>query len=580
MKKILLLIMLLFFMPITVLAVKDSDTEYEITDFIIDASLDTYGNMKVKEIIKVEGNYNSYTRDIIYRNSAYQKFTAKEEDFKSSDIYNPSNITLYKVGTIEYEGELNFDAFNKDINISEECLKIKNCYQKFNIKDGLSLKIYNETIEDTTFFYIEYLLGNVVVLHKDIAELYYNFINEKFKDKINHFKLRVILPNESKESIMLWTHILQKEKISYLKDEKENIYYGGYLEASKIDKNTTIDMRMLFPKNLINTDHYFLKKSNIEALNKILILENKKENPHIENKNNSNEGFIVNIVSYIYIIITICMIIYIHVKYDKEIKPRLKSKYYYEFIEDYDITHIEYLFNKNISKRSFITSILNMIYKKNISYKQTKNQDFELTLITKNNLNNSELKILDIIFNEIGTGNKTTLNKIKNYICNKKENFNKLYKSWKNELINECILNKFFIDNLYIKLYFSLYSLLGLMVIFIHISMMIFNKLTLVVFILTILYILYILSFTKRTKKGSIHYTKWKRFKKFLKDFEKIDNNKLPKEETWEKYLVYSNIFGLTQRLCEVMKTKSNNNFDYELYKTFIDNINQINIIK
>ena len=53
---------------------------------------------------------------------------------------------------------------------------------------------------------------------------------------------------------MLWTHILQKEKISYLKDEKENIYYGGYLEASKIDKNTTIDMRMLFPKNLINTD--------------------------------------------------------------------------------------------------------------------------------------------------------------------------------------------------------------------------------------------------------------------------------------------------------------------------------------
>lgn len=535
-----------------------AQTSYEINDYIVEATLDISGNMKVREIIRVDGSYDSFTRNIMFRNSKLPKFTGLEEDFRESDIYNAGNVIIYHVGTIEYKGALDFDAFSKEIHTSDSsCVNKTGCYKQTQITDGVSIKMFNDEGNSETYYYIEYLLGNIVVLHEDIAELYYNFIDSSFNDNINKYKLRLILPNLTSDEIKLWVHGAPDGKVSFLKNE--NSYYGGYLEMNNIPQNTPITMRILFPKNLINVDHYFLKKSNVEAYYKILLAEEKVES-ETRPQRVDKSLWVVYTTSVIYILLTLSIIVYIYIKYDREIKARFKSKYYKEFITDYDVTHIEYLFKKNITEVSFSTSILNMIYKGNIEYKKMTGNNFELTLVNEDGLNNSESQIINILFEN---GKTTSLEEIKNY----NNSFIESYDIWASTLMKEARKNKFFIDNQALKMSYALYSLLGFMVILIHTSVKIFNYLTFSVFVLTLIFIIYIVFFTKRTRKGTEHYAKWKSFKHFLDDFEKFNEKKLPPIELWEKYLVYASIFQIEDKVSISMINKSQ-----ELgYSTLID---------
>ena len=175
MRKIFIIIIFLtLFIPMSLLGIENVD--YEIYDYIVDANIDVSGNLNVKEIIGIKGSYNGYIRDLIYKNNNLNEFTGNYEDFKGSKIYNGTNIEIERVGKINYKKELSFNTFNEEIVEFNLCSNSKNCYEKNILSNGISLKMYNETKNDITYFYIEYLVGNVVVLHEDVAELYYNFI--------------------------------------------------------------------------------------------------------------------------------------------------------------------------------------------------------------------------------------------------------------------------------------------------------------------------------------------------------------------------------------------------------------------
>ena len=70
-------------------------------------------------------------------------------------------------------------------------------------------------------------------------------------------------------------------------------------------------------------------------------------------------------LSVTYLLILLLIIVYLYIKYDKERKRSFDMEYNREFIDDYDVTAIEYLYDKKITEKGFSTSILNLIYKKN-----------------------------------------------------------------------------------------------------------------------------------------------------------------------------------------------------------------------
>ena len=72
MKKLYILFISLFLLlPLNLLATTYVD--YDIENYLIDATLETDGDMLVKEIIVLDGDFNGYIRDIEYKNDYYRR---------------------------------------------------------------------------------------------------------------------------------------------------------------------------------------------------------------------------------------------------------------------------------------------------------------------------------------------------------------------------------------------------------------------------------------------------------------------------------------------------------------------------
>ncbi len=563
MKKLFVIFLSLFILIPKICAV--SNVDYEVNDYIIDASIDISGNITVKEVIGVKGTFNGYIRDLKYKNSLNSgSFTGTKEDFEGSPIYDATGIEVTKVGTVNYNKELDFDVFDKDVNVSSECSYSKGCYQKSDYSDMVSLKMYNETSNGTTYFYIEYILLNAVVVHEDVAEVYYNFIGSDFDDDILKLKLRLNLPIETTEQIRVWAHgpLTGEVKFVTSKENNKTIYHGGYLSVNNLNRNTPVDIRMTFPKDLIIVEHPGLKKSNVSALDKIIEVETERaDNANRQRSIARIKVYGTYIFSFIYILFTIGLIIYIYFKYDKEYKSSFNNEYNREFIDEYDVTLIEYLFDKNITEKAFSTSILNLIYKKKIKYEQTDKNKYLFTKVSEEGLLDAEKELMKIIFDNAGDGKKVTLEQIKKYASSLKGTtspFLNSYNNWKNIVTTDAVNQNFYENNSAKKLYFGLYAIIGFILLFMYFNIGIFNILTFLVIFATIVYLIYLFTFNKRTVRGNDHFVRWSAFKKFLEDFGRFNEKELPDITLWERYLVYANIFGIASKVSNTMKVKFN----------------------
>ena len=562
MKKVICFIISLFIFSINLYAV--SNINYKIDDYIVDSRIDISGNMVVREVIKVKGSFNGYIRDLKYKNSNNKVFDKSIDSFYGSSIYDASNIEVRKVGTINYDKELDFNVFDQNVNeftMNDSCTVNKGCYEKSDITDGVSLKMYNETNNSSTYFYIEYLLGNVVVMHEDIAEVYFNFVGDMFDDDINKYKLRVVLPDKTKELVRVWAHGPLNGNVSPIKDEN-GYYYGGYLEINDLYSNTPVDMRLTFDKNLILVDHPYLKKSEVLALDKILEVENLRADK--ANKERKEAKFFMYgsyALGSVYLVLLVLLFVYTYIKYDKELKTNFDMEYNREFINDYDVTNIEYLFDKKITEKAFSTSILNLIYKKNIKIEQIDKKDYKLIKVNTDNVSESEEYLMKMIFDNIGNKEYVLLSQIKKYakeIHGTTSEFLTSFTTWQNKVTSESIKNNFYESNTKIKVLGVLFSLVGYLVFYVMGRFNGFNLFSIIIFICALVFMIYVLIFNKRTKRGAEDYQKWKAFKRFLEDFGRFDEKELPEIVLWERYLVYANIFGIADKVGKTMKIKFN----------------------
>lgn len=562
MKKVICFIISLFIFSINLYAV--SNINYKIDDYIVDSRIDISGNMVVREVIKVKGSFNGYIRDLKYKNSNNKVFDKSIDSFYGSSIYDASNIEVRKVGTMNYDKELDFNVFDQSVNeftMNDSCTVNKGCYEKSDITDGVSLKMYNETNNSSTYFYIEYLLGNVVVMHEDIAEVYFNFVGDMFDDDINKYKLRVVLPDKTKELVRVWAHGPLNGNVSPIKDEN-GYYYGGYLEINDLYSNTPVDMRLTFDKNLILVDHSYLKKSEVLALDKILEVENLRADK--ANKEREKAKFFMYgsyALGSVYLVLLVLLFVYIYIKYDKELKTNFDMEYNREFINDYDVTNIEYLFDKKITEKAFSTSILNLIYKKNIKIEQIDKKDYKLIKVNTDNVSESEEYLMKMIFDNIGNKEYVLLSQIKKYakeVHGTTSEFLTSFTTWQNKVTSESIKNNFYESNTKIKVLGVLFSLVGYLVFYVMGRFNGFNLFSIIIFICALVFMIYMLIFNKRTKRGAEDYQKWKAFKRFLEDFGRFDEKELPEIVLWERYLVYANIFGIADKVGKTMKIKFN----------------------
>ncbi len=556
--------LLMLFIPVLVHA----EVDYDITDYYISSEIEIAGGIKIKELIVLDGSFNGYQRDIVYKNSSLPQWKAGDINFEKSSIYGGSSLENLKVATFKVSDNVDFKTM-QNINsnsfaeeVTSASLGDKNVYTIEKTADGENVKMFSPTSNGKVAFYLEYVITNAVVMHNDVAELYYPYVGDKFSDPIDNVKVQVILPYaDTSDNFRIWAHgPLSGEISKYQNKDKEPI--GVLAEARNLPANTGFDIRLTFDKSLIQIAD-FMNHSNEDALDKIIAVEEKRADE--ANAQRSKIRFIyygVIILASLYLAGLGGLWLYIYFKHDKEYKSDFKSKYYREFIEDYGVEVIDYLNKKSITPNAMSASIMNLIYKKNIEVEEIaddKNKKaYKFTLKNQDNLTEAESYLVDFLFNTVGENNEFTTKQLKSYASSTHTYsvFTSKYENWKNKVIAEGMNQNFFEDKSNVHKLGISYFCLGIIISVIGMVNNVQSPLIYVMLIPMFIFVIYTVTFNKRTKKGNEDYAKWQAFKNFLNDFGTFDTKELPEIALWERYMVYAVIFGIADKVQKAMNVK------------------------
>lgn len=550
MKKLIVVIFSLFlFLP---LGVKASDVDYAIKNYYIDANILEDGDLEVTELIVLKGNFNGYIRDIVYQNSRLGN-----SGYENNRIYNASDIQIVDVSAKKVSS-VSFATINDTDFTSLTKGKASNHgYLENNIPNGKSYKMYFKSSDDKVAFKLKYLVKDVAVLHKDIAELYWTFIGDDYEDDIRDLQIKVNLPQkDTSDNFRVWAHGEMSGEV-YRYDREYVLAAVKDLEAY-----TPIDIRLTFATNLLNSN-LVSKKTNENALEGILEVEQKiadEENQKRIKTKRLYNGF--KTASILHLIFLILAWIYVYIKFDKEYQSEFKNEYNRDFIDDYNVEVVDYLMNKNITPNAMSASIMNLIYKKVIEVEEIpsekKKKEYTFTLKSEENINETEKYLVDFLFKKVGSEGKFTTIELKNYAKGTKtcEKFSASYTTWKNKVVKDGKDQNFFEKNAKPQTISALFLVMSfILAILIGVFSVVLPTIFLNVF-LSIIFLIYTCCFFKRTKKGNEDYAKWMAFKKFLQDFGTFDTKELPEIALWERYMVYATVFGLAEKVSKCMNVK------------------------
>ena len=567
MKKIILLIFVFCFSPLIVKGV-----DYDIKQYYIKADVLENGDMEVSELILMDGTFNGYERDIIYKNN-----------YTDSNL-NATDIIDLKVYAKSID-KINFDTFNETFNEFEQVNYASNGekekYILSTLNGGIRVRMYYETNNERTAFLIKYTLKDVVIMHNYFAEIYWNFIGNDFLDNINDLQIEVNLPGlDESDYFYHWVH-------GYFTGESKTYSDNVTKVLAKIDENPAgeaLDIRITFDKNLVNSNE--ISKYSYQTLQEVFdyeqVLYEENENLRKEIKHKWNMALLGTGVFYGLLIISF---IYLYFKYDKERKSMFLLKYNRDFIDDYNVEVVDYLMHHGVTENALSASVMNLIYKKNISVEKIDDDNYTFILQNKDNLNETERDLVNFLFETVGKNNRFTNKNLKSYASSTKtcQDFMKSYTNWKNSVVNDGIKQEFFEKKknyIIIPFILLIYSILLIIYIGNNNIELLMGGITP---IFAIMFLIYSFCFTKKTRKGIEHYSRWKAFKNFLNDFGNFSVKDLPEIILWERYLVYATVFGLAKKVEKAMNVKIQeieNINDIDFYTmNYITNIHIANLI-
>ena len=256
MKKMFLIIMMFVLFTINVKATT-------IEKIYIDAETEIAGGLKIKELVKVTNQDEPININIFYKDKSLSTKSLDGSSLKENAIYNGSGVLLSKIGVIkdplfadEYSDASFYDSYVTPIEM------------KYN-DTGENYIVTLNSSKKENIYYIEYTVLNVLVEHKDCAELYYRFI-DNFNYNVKSITVITKLPYHS-DLFKVWAHGSKNTVVSI--DGKSSMVHN---EITNYKKGEYLDNRILFDLKLFALNVNENKKSNIEAINLIKAVEKER----------------------------------------------------------------------------------------------------------------------------------------------------------------------------------------------------------------------------------------------------------------------------------------------------------------
>ena len=239
-----------------------------------DVTINTDGSLRVKEALWLNGDYNGANREIEFKKYNSYPFTGIYSNFSGdSDIYDATKITDIKVFDIS---QSNFNSIEDINNTEKEFKKVEKAsngnYGVYTITEDINtvnISIYCPA-KKKKVFYIEYTLKDAVVVHNDVAELYWCFTKNNSSTTISDYKAIVHLP-QADNNVMIWSHGPATGNCNIID------YKTLSLEDTNIDPYEHETLRIMFSKALVPLAE---KNSNVNGKEYILKYEKAMSDPN------------------------------------------------------------------------------------------------------------------------------------------------------------------------------------------------------------------------------------------------------------------------------------------------------------
>lgn len=235
-----------------------------IEKFYINAEVQSNGDLVVEEYFYLNGEFNGMEREILYKNDDLYDFRPELDYYGGSKIHNGSGIELNEIRALEIDDDFDFSNIDgtKFEQVSSADAGDYGVYEVDTLSDGEAYKIFLPDSYNKAF-YIKYTLKNMVVVHSDVAEIYWNAIGDSLSESIGTLKIKVTFPG-NKNELRVWAHgplngEIYKKDINTLRAEVSNVY-----------SYEAVDIRAVFDTSVVVNS---FKTTNVLALDKIINYE-------------------------------------------------------------------------------------------------------------------------------------------------------------------------------------------------------------------------------------------------------------------------------------------------------------------
>lgn len=292
MKKVLkaIFLLVLIIIPLSVKA-----TDYGIEYYYVNATIEENGDLIVEEYFNLNGYFNGFDRVINFTNPNTPLFNANSSSYGGSSLHNGDGIELLEIKALNKSANFNFTNLNGDVfsEVTSAASGDYGVYEKNDNSIGMNLRIYLPSYKNKAF-YLKYRIKNMAILHEDIAELGWNVLGNELSESIKNLTVCINIPNN--KEVKVWAHGPLNGESKIINSNKVIV------KVTNLDAYEAIDVRLAFDKLAIKNS---LKKSNVKALDKILVYEeeaakraNEKRQEILDNAQNEAMSVINHCMEY------------------------------------------------------------------------------------------------------------------------------------------------------------------------------------------------------------------------------------------------------------------------------------------
>ncbi len=402
--------------------------------------------------------------------------------------------------------------------------------------------------DETRVFQLSYRLLNLILIHQDGGELYYDFVGDEWDYSIDEVQVDLYLPRGAEEGeVMAWGHGPLYGEVRIVSPRHVR------WQVSPLPAGTGLTGRMVFPEDLVAEGRRTFE-DRVEAI----ILQEKERA-----KRADEQVWLARvdlILAPIVFLLSLLVFIYLWTRYNREHAVPFQGAYYRKLPGEYSPAELGVLWRFNmVNTQDVLATIMDLArrgyimieeYKIDEGSRQEKKGYILKRLEEDDPPLVHEKKLVDFLFREVGQGPEVSFQDLEEFTKKNKKEFSRFWKEWQKELKKRGQELNFFDENSVNKgrkLQVGSGVLLFLGAATVLIKGMIFTALAF--FLGGLILILAGAVARRRSEKGARDFVRWRAFQRFLRDFSRLDRQGIPGLTIWEHYLVYAVSLGVAHRV-------------------------------